>query len=126
MKRTLALAIATFLVLHSTPPPAIARMQIQLPPEEDYIYFLRRELASDPATASFKITDKSLLTAGKLWCKMIKQNLSLNDLYQFIETDPDLGRSPSTIKAHRAILDSALWSLCSEMQAKIRNPDARK
>jgi hypothetical protein len=117
--------IATFITIYSITQPAIARMQVQLPPEEDYIFFLRRNLASDPATAQFKITDQALLKTGKLWCKMIKQNLSLNDLYQFVESDPKLGQSAATIKLHRAIIDGALWSLCSEMQTKIRNPDAR-
>ena len=124
MKRTLALAIATFLVLHSTTQPVDARSQIQMPPKQEYIYFLRQKLVDDPDTARLKVTDQSLLKAGNGWCSLIRQKISLNSIYQLIQSDPDLGASPSTIKLHRAIVDQALWSLCPDQHFKMRSPDA--
>ena len=98
--------------------------QIQMPPKQEYLYFLRRELASDPATVWLKVTDQSLLKAGNGWCSRIQQKISLNSIYQLIQSDPDLGASPSTIKLHRAIVDGAMWSLCSDQMFKLRSPDA--
>ena len=124
MKRTLALAIATFLVLHSTTTPADARNAIQMPPRTEYIYYLRQALAKDPATAKLKVTNQSLLKTGEGWCYMIRQKVSLNSVYQLIQSDPDISKSPSFIKLHRAIVDQALWSLCSDQHFKMRSPDA--
>ncbi len=118
MKRTLALAIATFLVYHSATPPAIAQDR------NLYLKHVRGYVASQPDMVQIgmkNLSDQFYLRAGLSHCGMLRYPVTFRSVAM-----QAIGNAGVTQyqKSAAVTLKYAVLDLCPDLIYKLKNVDS--
>lgn len=88
----------------------------KLPPEQQFLVYLKDQIKEDSSLQQARLTDYQMVVSGKSYCGALRNGKSYSWVRGYIGRSFDVAHQ----QLHNAILEQAMWSLCSDQMEKTR------